>query len=65
MGSAAPDARWEAEPMAKDESRVKVTLHLPERLTKDAKIYAVEHDLDLQDVVADALRAFLAKKGGR
>jgi hypothetical protein len=48
-----------------DEARVKVTLNLPERLTKDAKIYAVEHDLDLQEVVADALRAFLAKKGGR
>ena len=52
--------------MAKDsEPRVKVTLNLPERLTKDAKIYAVEHDLDLQDVVAEALRTHLGKKGGR
>lgn len=51
--------------MAKDDTKVKVTLNLPDRLTKDAKIYAVEHDIDLQDVVADALRSFLAKKGGR
>lgn len=43
----------------KDDPKVKVTLNLPERLTKDAKIYAVEHDEDLQDVVAEALRAYL------
>jgi hypothetical protein len=47
---------------AKGEAKVKVTLNLPERLTKDAKIYAVEHDRDLQDVVAEALRAYLGSR---
>lgn len=44
---------------------VKVTLRLPGPLVKQAKHYAVDADLDLQDVVAQALRAFLAKKGGK
>jgi len=47
------------------EPRVKVTLKLPGSLVKDAKHYAIDHDADLQDIVAEALRALLAKKGGR
>lgn len=48
-----------------DEEMVKVTLRLPRDLVKRAKHHAVDHDRDLQDVVAEALRAFLAKKGGK
>jgi len=48
----------------KDETRVKVTFKLPVALVRQAKHYAVDADQDLQDVVAEALRAFLAKKGG-
>ncbi len=48
-----------------EEEKVKVTLNLPESLVKDAKHYAIDHDEDLQDIVAEALKAFLTKKGGR
>jgi hypothetical protein len=48
---------------AKAEAKVKVTLNLPAALVKQAKHYAVDAEQDLQDVVADALRAHL--KGGR
>lgn len=51
--------------MADGGDRVKVTLRLPDALVKQAKHYAVDHDADLQDVVADALRLLLARKGGR
>jgi len=44
---------------------VKVTLRLRDSLVKRAKHYAVDADLDLQEVVAQALQAFLAKKGGK
>jgi len=43
----------------------KVTLRLPTSLVKQAKHYAVDADLDLQEVVAQALRAFLSRKGGK
>jgi hypothetical protein len=57
------DPVWEGEMVkAKSEPKVKVTLHLPERLTKDAKIYAIEHDQDLQDIVAEALRGYLGTR---
>ena len=48
-----------------EEERVKVTLNLPPALVKQAKHYCVDHDVDLQDVVAEALRVLLAKKGSR
>ena len=44
---------------------VKVTLRLPAPLVKQAKHYAVDADLDLQEIVAQALRAFLGRKGSR
>jgi hypothetical protein len=48
--------------MADDPNRpVKVTLRLPDALIKRAKHHAVDADLDLQEVVAQALEAFLAK----
>jgi len=46
------------------EELVKVTLRLPQSLVKRAKHYAVDEDLDLQDIVAQALERFLARKGG-
>jgi len=50
--------------MAEDEM-VKVTIRLPKELLRKAKHYAIDHDVDFQDVAAEALAAFLAKKGGR
>ena len=49
--------------MAKPVEQIKVTFRLPAPLVKRAKHFAVDHDMDLQDVVAQALEAFL--KGGR
>lgn len=49
--------------MAEDE-KVKVTIRLPRELLKKGKHYAIDHDVDFQDVVAEALTALL-KKGGR
>ena len=51
--------------MAEQDARAKVTIRLSEALVKRAKHYAVDHDVDLQDVIAEALQAFLARKGGR
>jgi hypothetical protein len=50
--------------MVADE-KVKVTIRLPKDLLRKAKHYAIDQDADVQDVVAEALAAFLAKKGGR
>ena len=50
--------------MAKgDLERVKVTINLPVGLVKAAKHAAIEQDVDLQDLVADALLRYLASKG--
>jgi hypothetical protein len=49
--------------MARDE-KVKVTIRLSRELLKKGKHYAIDHDVDFQDVVADALAAWL-KKGDR
>jgi predicted DNA binding CopG/RHH family protein len=44
----------------------KITIRLPERLVKAAKIRAVQIDQDLQDVVRLALEDYLGKRrGGR
>jgi hypothetical protein len=48
-----------------DDERVKVTIRLPKELLRRAKHYAIDHDADVQDVVAEALTAFLARKGGK
>jgi hypothetical protein len=48
-----------------DDDKAKVTLNLPKSLVKQAKHRAVDEERDLQDLVADALRAYLIKKGGR
>jgi hypothetical protein len=50
--------------MPKAKKLRKVTLGLPEELLKRAKHAAVDEDRDLQDIVADALTAYLSKKGG-
>jgi hypothetical protein len=50
--------------MANKEPVQKVTMNLPVSLVKQAKHYAVDADLDLQAVVAEALRVFLARKAG-
>jgi hypothetical protein len=44
---------------------VKVTLRLPAALVKRSKHFAVDAELDLQEVVAQALRQFLSRKGAR
>lgn len=41
-----------------------VSVRLTKELHRRAKRYAVDHDCDLQDVVAEALENFLAKKRG-
>jgi hypothetical protein len=50
--------------MAGDD-KVKLTIRLPRELLRRTKHYAIDHDADVQDVVAEALTAFLAKKGGK
>jgi len=39
--------------------RTRVTMNLPTDLLRTAKHYAVDADMDLQDVVASALRTYL------
>jgi hypothetical protein len=58
-----PTQRKEKEPMTKP-MMVKTSLRFPVDLLKAAKIRAVESDMDLQDLVADALRLYLQRKGG-
>jgi hypothetical protein len=43
---------------------VKTSLHIPEELWRAGKIRAMDEKKNLQDVVADALREYLKKKGG-
>jgi predicted DNA binding CopG/RHH family protein len=47
----------------KAEDKAKVTLKLSSELVRQAKHYAIDHDVDLQDLVAAALRAYLPKAG--
>ena len=44
---------------------VKTTLRLPKKLFQEAKIRAVMEERNLQDIVADALKSYLKKKGGK
>jgi predicted DNA binding CopG/RHH family protein len=55
-------ARRSNEPV---DDQAKVTFRLPERLVKRAKHFAIDANLDLQDVVREALEQFLARKGAR
>jgi hypothetical protein len=41
----------------------KTTIRLPAALFKRAKHHSVDSGRDLQDIIADALTAYLAKKG--
>jgi len=43
----------------------KTSLNLPEDLWKAAKIRAIELDVDLQDLLAEALRDYLRKGGAK
>ena len=43
----------------------KTTLRLPAALMKRAKHWSVDADVDLQDIVAEALRDYLAKRGAK
>jgi hypothetical protein len=58
-----PTQRNEQKP-TKQLERTKTSLRIPVDLLKAAKIRAVETDMDLQDLVADALRMYLQQKGG-
>lgn len=53
--------------MAKTDTdeRVKITIRLPRRLIRAGKHYAVDHECDLQDVVAQALAHFLESERRR
>lgn len=42
-----------------DTERVKVTLNLPVALVRRAKHFAIDHDVDLQDLVAEAVQRYL------
>lgn len=55
-----------ADPGAKSGSKEQkvVSVRLSTELHKRAKRFAVDHDCDLQDVVAQALELFLLKKRG-
>ena len=47
------------------EKRQRTTLRLPEALWKAAKIRAIELGVDAQDLVVQALAAYLKKGGAR
>jgi hypothetical protein len=47
------------------EDRVKVTVNLPNALVKQAKIAAIEREVDFQDLIAEGLRLVLSRRGGR
>lgn len=47
------------------EEKRKVTFSLPVALIRRAKHQAVDEDRDFQDIVADALSAYLSKKGAK
>ena len=46
-------------------AKQKVTIGLDPALVKAAKHAAVDRNVDFQDIVAAALKAYLAKKGGK
>lgn len=48
-----------------DAETVKTTLAIPRELWRAAKVRALDEGRDLRDVLLDALRAYLAKKGDR
>lgn len=50
--------------MTDPEELVKVTIRLPRRLVQRAKHRAVDDDTNLQTVLTEALRRYLAEKGG-
>jgi hypothetical protein len=46
------------------EKMVKTSVSLPESLWKDGRKRAIDEDRDFQDILCDALRDYLRKKGG-
>lgn len=42
--------------------RIKVTVNLPRDLVKAAKVAAIEREIDLQDLIAEALAAAVSKR---
>ena len=51
--------------MAKEEELVKVTIRLPKRMVRRAKHEAVDAGTNLQTMLTEALRRYLAEKGGK
>ena len=49
-------------PAEREPADVKLTVRLPGDLVKRAKHYAIDADLDVQDIVAQALAVFLAQQ---
>ena len=46
------------------ERNVKTSIILPEKLWKAARKQAIDENRDFKDIVADALRDYLQRKGG-
>lgn len=47
----------------KSEELIKTTLRLPKKLFQEAKILAVKEERSFQDILAEALKAYLKIKG--
>ena len=47
------------------ETIVKTSVGFPESLWKEGRKRAIDEDRDFQDIVRDALREYLRKKGGK
>ena len=45
------------------DEKIKITIRLPRALVKTAKHYCLDKELDLQDLVGQALIRFLRTKG--
>jgi len=50
--------------MATDNAMTKTTVRLPARLWREVKHYALDHDIEAQEIVAQALTAWLKSKQG-
>jgi hypothetical protein len=50
--------------MATDNDMAKTSIRLPKKLWRDVRRYALDHDMEAQRIVAEALTAWLKSKQG-